>query len=457
MTSPDSGLDQRLDRLGEVIRSRQSLAGRVMNRIELAGPALPRGRRRLGGKLMRSTMGLAACIVIAVALWGMFSPTSTPRAYGIEDVPARMLAVDSLYVRGSLYFSAEEARGVEAVEVPLEYYVQRPRRYWMTTVARDDTVHTGYCASDGRRYINVDHKSRTCTLGNDAPLAAELQTANSFEVLLPQQFLGGKPSEYTRTGTRELEAGRVDVYERRLSFPEDSTTLRHEVWLDPTTGLPVRAAIYRSDKPDGTERLRVELREIAANIDPPAELFTFEPPAGYAVKYHDRQPDEIRGGGGSARAGDAHCAIRFMFNLNDRGILVCWAFWNTSESSYLEPNLDGPTGRQLSFPELSSTDGRRYTHHFLRADEGAEFHWRWSLIVPTDAMPISNDVLKLTFRSEYGMNSFALTPLRCHPDRLGDLVMETQKLTLPEDAPADAPMSLEELELLIADIHRGQR
>ena len=454
MMSPDSRLDQRLDRLGEVIGSRKSLAGRVMSQIEQAGPALPCGRR-LGAKLMRSTMGLAACIVITVALWALFSPASTPRAYGIEDVSAQMLAVDSLHVRGSLYFSAEEAPGGEAVEVPIEYYVQRPRCYWLTTVATDKTVHTAYCASDGRRYINVDHKSRTCMLGSEAPLAAELRTASSFEVLLPQQLLGGHPSEYTRTGARELDGGWVDVYERRLSFAEDST-LRHEVWLDPQTGLPVRAAIYRSDKPDGMERLRVEFREIAANVDPPAGLFSFEPPAGYEVAYHDRQPDEISGGGGSGQAGDAHCAIRFMFNLNDRGILVCWAFWNTSESPYLEPDLDGPAGKHLNFPELSSADGRRYTHHFLRVDEGAEFHWRWSLIVPTDAMPIGNDVVKLTFRSEYGSNSFALTPLRCRPDRLGDLVMETQKLTLPEDAPVDAVLSLQELELLIADIHRAQ-
>ncbi len=455
MMSPDSRLDQRLDRLGEAIRSRQSLAGRVMSRIEQAGPALPRGRRLLGREFVRPAMGLAACVVIAVALWALFSPTSTPRAYGIEDVVSRMLAVDSLYVRGSLYFSAEEAPGGEAVEVPLEYYVQRPRRYWLTTVGRDDTVHTGYCASDGRRYINVDHKSRTCRLGSDAPLAAELQTASSFEVLLPQQLLGGQPSEYTRAGTRELDGGWVDVYERRLSFPEDST-FRHEVWLNPTTGLPVRTAIYESDKPGGVERIHVELREIAANVGPPPGLFSFDPPAGYEVVYHDRQPDEISGGGGTGQAGEAHCAIRFMFNLNDRGILVCWAFWDTSESPYLEPDLDGPTGRQLSFPELSSADRRCYTHHLLRVDEGPEFHWRWSLIVPTDAMPVGNDVLKLTFRSEYGRNSFALTPLRCGPDRLGDIVVEAQELTLPEDAPAGAVMSLQELKVLIADIRRGQ-
>jgi hypothetical protein len=103
---------------------------------------------------------------------------------------------------------------------------------------------------------------------------------------------------------------------------------------------------------------------------------------------------------------------------------------------------------------VSDIAGRKYSHYFLRADPAGAFHWRWSLVIPTaGGTSLDGDEPRLQFKGKTGGTGVTLIQPFCFSrERLADIIVRTQRLTLPADAPVDAVFTLEKLEMLIQQI-----
>src|SRR5436190_1971377 len=76
-----------------------------------------RGRVAVTG-LLRPSFVLAACLVVVVVAW-LTSPLGIPRpAYGLDDLPKRLLAVRSVYMRGTNFFPRPSDKGTIAPATP---------------------------------------------------------------------------------------------------------------------------------------------------------------------------------------------------------------------------------------------------------------------------------------------------------------------------------------------------
>lgn len=406
----------------------------------------PRFRRLL----MRSSIGLAASLLIGAIAWLALSPLASTPAYGIEDMPGRLLAIKGLHVKG--WFNAAPP-GAAETRKPVEFYAQRPGRYWATHYGANTNGEPDWNFSDSQRYMVIDPEQKTCTTGKEIPLAAELKVEESLQILFADQFLGGLNVGYKKTGTQTVNGIAADVYEHILSLG-DKARARIVLLLNPATGLPIQATSYQQI-PGQPDRIWFSLTDIEPNVSVPANLLSFDPPAGYKVVQHDREPSDI-GRDGGVNVNKVKATIRFAFDIDGRAILLCWAHYDGSQSPALEDDLQGPAGRKLKLTPTSSTEGRKYDHYFLRADAADKFHWRWSLVVPTTAgATLDGDEPRLEFKAKPGgTGTMVIQPFRFPRERLADIILRTQRLTLPEGAPADAALTLEQIEARIAELQQ---
>jgi hypothetical protein len=323
------------------------------------------------------------------------------------------------------------------------------RFYGCWSFENNGVLGTGYEAQDSTRHIRVDHASKTCMVGRNYAFATELFVVGALE-LMPRTLMPGDSSSYQKVRQEKIEGILTDVYEASEPAGRDSRT-RSVVWLNPQTGLPVRIAGYLQ-KHGQPERPLAEFHLVEIDTSPPAELFTFEPPAGYKVIQQDRGPESVRNSSGGTAGGVKH-DFRFEFNINDRAILVCWAWYDTSKKPYVEPDPNNPPGQTQRLILDSKADGRKFRLVPLRDDPADEFHWHWSLIVPEDGKPIGQDAPCMIFKSKHGTGTKTTSPWqKLSRQTLADFVLKAQRLTLPEGAPADAALTLEQIEAKIAEL-----
>lgn len=451
----NNNLEQELDRLGEQITSQPSIVDAVMQRVE-AMPAAPvRPAPRLGRIIVKATMAMAASILVGIAVWLGVVGGPTAKVYGIQESQQRLQTVKSYHLKGWRYYELEDRDGNRRLEkVPTEVYVGWPCQRYATSFGNfNGVLGTSYVAENGERYIEVDHLDRTCSTGRNYPFATQLYVA-AFLEQTPRTLMLGDPSSYQKLRREKIDGVLADVYESTSSTSREDRS-RSVVWLNPSTGVPVRMASYQQ-KEAQPERLVVEHYLVEVDTPPPPELFTFEPPAGYKVIHKDRGPDSVHNGTGG-RVNSVEHKFRFEFNINDRAILVCWAWYDTSKTPYFEPDPSNPPGQMDDEMTLaSSTNDRKYRLVPLRDDPADKFHWHWSLIVPEDGKPIGKDQPRLTLSNKRGTSAHVSSAWRrLSHDTLADFVLKAQRLTLPEGSPADAALTLEQIEAKIAELQQA--
>lgn len=418
--------------------------------------------RMTSGRLLRRTFALAACLLVAAFVVFSLPLGGTTQVYGLEGLPQRLANVRSIYLHSTLYNYRNTERGREAIKSPTQSYIERPGRYLIVDCGVMDgkTWHV-YRMSDGKRYVQLDETDQTFTEGKEIPLAAEYFVERVIQQNVVSQILGGPSTVgYKKTRTEVLDGVKADVYERVTRIPNREIVERDLVWLDPATGFPLQVKNF-SATGDGPEELDLVYDKIVIDEPPPAGLFELAPPSGYRVVHADRTPNEITGGDGSGVGSDdgsnALFNVRFAFNIDDRAALVCWSLFNDDRQPR-ETDLEGPLGRALKLAPISTIDNRQFGNYFLRVDPGVlpyfdeECHWRWSLVVPGRSNPSLGSGL-LAFRipvEEYGFGTTqTFMPLRLDRQRLAEWIEETQRLTLPKDAPAEEIFTLEEIEGLV--------
>jgi hypothetical protein len=453
----ESELETRLVALGAELGAEPSRVELVAREIQQRGTAPRRSRARRW--LVPSMLSLAAA-VIAVACCLTLGSRATP-AFGMDELVTALSKVKSMHVKGKIFNVLRPGRRVES---PTEFFVERPCRRWIQGcgISDDKAPQITYYAHDGKLSKHVDPDKRTFAIKDDNPLLAELAVEGMFQQMLFEGLRGGQPSQFRKVGEERINGRWCDRYEGvqlgAETWPGSGKYSgdKSVVWLDPTSGLPVRLASYSFDGPSPDDLVVSVIEDIEFNVAPRPEMFDFEPPAGYQVA-DLRGKQEPPGFSSSSGNFDECTGIGPpALNIDDRAVLICWAAYDVSQTPYLEPEIEGPPGRIIPPGKFRVESGLiKYHLVFVRTDAAKDFHWRWSLLVPVGPdRQIGDDspTLRMNGKGGGSMN-LGFSGLRFQRERLERLVVEVQRLTLPPDAPPDAAFTLPQIEALIDQVH----
>lgn len=450
----DNQLEQQLDHLGEQIASQPSVLDAVMSRVEAIGAVPVRPVGQLGRIIVKTTMALAASVLVGIAIWLGVTGGSASKAYGIQDFEQRLQMARSYHLKGWTYHKPGGHSGAqEVVKVPTEVYVARPCTYYRTWMGDNNgVIGTGYRAENAEQYIQVESMRKTCSVGRNYPFATELFVVDALEQM-PRTLMREGSVSYHKVRSEPIDGVQTEVYEA-VSPDSPKEQCREVVWLNPATGMPVRMATYRQ-RQGQPEQLFLEYSLVEVDVPPPPGLISFDPPAGYEVTRQDRGPAAAGLYGSTNVGGEDNHIFRFSYNISDRAVLICWGWYNTATTPAFEPDPANPPGQPMRLILTGTASDRKYRLVTLRTDPGPgpEFHWRWSLLIPEDGKPIGLDQPSLTFKSKHGTGQHTMsTWKKISRDTLADFVVRSQRLTLPADAPADAALTLEQIEAKIAEL-----
>lgn len=412
-------LDRRLKALNERLPVERGFDERVMARIRVDA-ITPHGEKdyQLWRFVMKGAIGIAASVVVGIAAWHFF--VGEPRvAYGIDDLPQRMLALKSLHMKGMIYEQGGPGQ-------PMEIWAERPNHARFNGHRGNETASTDEIISPEGR-ITIDETKKIVVIANERPVDAKLDTEQWLQemqmLLMPQQTGLSKVRVETVNGVK------ADIYESRQTAP--GMSVRVEVALNPMNGLPLRCAMYRTS-PSGKEIPCLLFDVIEPNVAIPAETFVFHPPADYKVSHVEFAGVNV------SMAGTVACATRYAIPINSKAILLCWACYDTKN-----PTDDLNLGKDAGV-EIINSKNTPYQEHLLRADAAVEgYHWRWSLM--TTEQPEAEFGRTLTVKTHAGAakTTSTLMPVTLPPEELANVVEEAQRVTLPEGG---KPMTLEEIQ-----------
>jgi hypothetical protein len=144
-------------------RQREELLNAISDLNEIPkyiGPK--RERRRFAAIMISFAAVLLIAVTLAVSLWH----TGASSAVAMEQARERLLGIRSLYLKGWRYRTVEKDGERTVERFPLEFYAERPSRYWSNGHSffydRDQkliNVTHQYMVGDGDRRIFVSHRA----------------------------------------------------------------------------------------------------------------------------------------------------------------------------------------------------------------------------------------------------------------------------------------------------------
>ena len=265
----------------------------LMAALSQVALANPRQKRR---RLLATLSALAAMLVVACGIAALMTTHATP-AYGVEDLRARLRVLHSLYVKGWMYQRTKTEFGVATLRFPVERYYERPTTYYgvsygFSSRGNDDLqrVTKVTIADDGKRsWVIADSEKQAISTPTFDTLQAELRVESGLQASEAQQLLNGLPGNFGRIGSERLRGVNCDIYE---SKPEVGDKLLRRVWVDPSSGLPMRILGIERSK-DGDEQPVYEYTDIKADVKPPAGLFSFNIPKDYEFTEVNETPKNL--------------------------------------------------------------------------------------------------------------------------------------------------------------------
>jgi outer membrane lipoprotein-sorting protein len=406
---------------------------------------LPRRR-----SLPRRVAVAAALMLVAgaVALFGLRGPE---RVYGLEGLKDRLLALRSLHIMGGVYQQTTTEFGKATLRFPTETFHERPdrqyhRHYGFSSNADDKLVNVtrSTVVGDRSRMMFVDHDGKRAVIAPTDELNAELAVEQMLQQSLIEKLGQGAPEDYRQVGSERIGQVPCDVYE--YAEPAGAPIrFRTKLWLNPADGMPVKLAGYVIKEDEAEDELFFEWSEIALNVEPPAEMFSFDVPAGYekieppAGTPAPPLPAMTSGAG----VGDFYFSAWVGLNIDDRAVLVCWTgrTGQGDEAKWFDktPDFTLVADKRRSCDETTLWTGK----------VGGD-HWRWSLIVPKDGEPVGDASLDIRRQEKGDAASLDTLPLAFPEQRLATLVEEVQRRTLPAGAAEPEIWTLPELRAKLA-------
>lgn len=413
----------------------------------LAGlPPRPPARKANRSRLPYAAGVAAMFLGLGITLFMSIRPTP---AYGLDGLRERLLAMRSIYIKGWLLQRDKTKFGVATLRFPIERYFGRPSRYYsdsygFTIGNQDELAHvTSFSeANDGERDLTISHNEKNGVLSRTDPLEAELRFQDTLQQTELDRIMSGLPQDYELVGSERLRNVWCDVYQSK-AHDRDTFGARQRISINRTSGLPERVVLM-SRGTSGEEEVVCEYTEIRYNVDPPANLFSFEVPKGYTVTEANEAPNSryiepI----GNRIEGDIEGVHWVALRIDDSVVLLCWSEWTQKE------------GKQIWFNDklrfvLRGAVERECTEHKLYETTSGEFRWRWSLIVPNDLKPVGFEILAVKSPdSKQGPNEMSVRPLVFSHSELGQMVERVQRRALEQRGQFDAVRSLDDLRKVI--------
>ena len=290
----------------------------------------------------------------------------------------------------------------------------------------------------------MSSEQKLATVSDVPPLWNELQTEMSFQSFLSEMLQGGVEG-FTKIRSEAVGDVQCDVYQRTGA----AGPMRFRVWLNPTTGLPVKFGHYEVDK-SGTETPFMIIDHIEVNVSASDKGLSFAPPEGYKVK-HDRLeagPELIVGGEASSRSpkGSLRLATSFALNIDDMAALICWSgdlgSGDKKAAEALKFSLGKATGK------IGPGEGRECDHAEVSTATVGGHDWNWSLVFPKKkGERLGDNVLQIAFDTAKG----GAMPMRCSAEGLGAMIEKVQLVskTVPEGG---KPFTLDMLRARLRDL-----
>lgn len=433
MTRPPADLEPQLLAANESLPADPDFSRRVLQRLEAdTAPPAATARARSWRFPMKSFLGLAAAGLLTLAAWQLFVGPPRP-AFALDEVPQKLLALQSLHLRGTLYASG----GADTTGSPFELFAKHPGQVRVNGVpvyrseqGKTQLVQTFDTLITGNQQLQIDEKDKIIMQTAESDVECQLLVAQTLQQQLMLMFGARDTADFKKTGSEKIGAVTADLYERKLTL--SNASCRVNVWIDPATGLPIRTTLYQSDN-NGPESLVARFDTIEANAPLPPAAFTFTPPADFKVI--QMTPDDPAG----ARANDVLFNVRFAIALDPTHSLICWRAYDTGHPAddltlFSDPQI------QLDIRGLQDAP---IHERFLRADPShAGFHWRWSLLTADAPAGQLADPVAMQVISRGSSTSTSFIPVTLPATDLPALLEKAQRLTLPPD---QAPLTLKEI------------
>jgi hypothetical protein len=412
-------------------RLRDELLSKLPDRLVTPRAPSPLHRRRW------LAIAVSACVVAPLIAWFAHVGFSPHPAYALEGVHERLLKIHSLHVKGWSYQvvpDKESDDGEKTIKLPLEWYAERPSRSWHTffgisSDAAGVRVQTSHVAADGARSMVARDSEKLFMIGETDPLATEVGVEWLLQNVWTRQLVNGPTTAYTLVGRERVDGREMLKYERLDEHSHGRT--RQVVWLNPTTGLPIRGAAFDIDK-TGKERPASLYEQIEIDVPPAPHMFSQEPPEGYEVvtagkgdAAHDYDPFGMGSGSGSNKHRRDSTAIRHSFAVGNLAILVCWQH----HAERIKPEDEEPGSIVPTVESVGTGTERKWELHPLIEQTVQGKVWHWSLVIPRDRRPLdATDSVQLIFSPPNGSkSSFHAFPLRFPDDKLAKILARMQE------------------------------
>jgi outer membrane lipoprotein-sorting protein len=391
--------------------------------------------------LAHCVTAIAASLAIAAGPCFAFAQLDSRPALAFAGLHDRLLKIRSLHVTG---WTNEKVvvDGQEKLEkFTFEYYAERPSRSWNTWIGfSPDGVRTGYHVIDGSRRLHVSHSDKLATLDKRSQLEAELRVESNLQSHWAQRLIGDAATDHKFVGKDEVN----DVLALRYECirEENGGKTRTVVWLHPVTALPVRTFVYHHA--GGQEQLWLVNDRIETNVPPRPDMFSFQVPEGYALNPANGLPGQPFVPA-SASGGGRQSAVRDMFAIDDRAVLICWMNQPRPDEPVKRPGAEQDTLKIKL--ELTGSPEKRPCRQFpLRTQQDQDQVWQWALVIPSDQRPFNlAEELSVVFKSRRSQMEFSGYPLHFDDERLAKLLVRLQTETFSEQSPDEGPFTLADL------------
>ncbi len=267
--------------------------------------------------------------------------------------------------------------------------------------------------------MRLDHEARTALHGDEDFFTAKMGVENMLQNELINQLVGGQEATVDDLGTTQLDGVATHHYQR-TERRNDRVVRRTEIWIDPASGFPVRSESYVAG-PSGALQLHMAYERIEPNAAPPGDLHAIEPPRDYAVAEQPRDPEAVHLA--VARWQGHEAIVRYAFNIDDRAVLICWAYAEAAGTA--DPEAFLTPHRQMTLIPEGVADWTS-DHRVMRVVPAGDRQWVWSLVVSEDTAAVDRGLFTAIFGQGEKPLRIHLRPLRFDPNELSDLLHEAQ-------------------------------
>lgn len=375
--------------------------------------------------LSHMVAALAAVLLLVIGS-SVFINSNVGKAYGIETLTQRLLAVRSLHVQGFIVHKVVNSEGEEETkQFPVRWYFERPKRLWIQGFGFSDAgnaqatiVHQQNIGIDGDVQIFLDPNTAKRIVTPIDPRTSEFRVELTFQSLMFEKLIDGSPRQFQRVSSEQVSGVDCDVYELQLVKLQEGRGWLHRIWLNPRNGLPVRMDLY--DLSNGSEpQLAMTLSDIRVNEDAPGDLFPLE----RSGDLPSPEPVGIRPEGGSASAGPIHVGAWYGLRLSPTKGLFCW-----TQHTVVNDEVRW-FAHEPAFKSTYSESGETLQVETLREFASNGVRWRWSLVsLPSDE-ELELSTIYATIKYKGHSASFGSLLLQFPEDRLQEVFDVMQALT----------------------------